>query len=529
MPTSLLEEKEEKIDHDTTVTNDKDKEPTQSSKVSADLHIKEAAEVQDVQEMQEDILSAEQKTHLVNTSTMSATQPLLWFYGIKDFRPFKLGKHPFFDVSPRLQLQTKMVDYVLLIPPESSTHYKLDLPTGLIYKSHSYCAIEDVWRRQLALDGSPPYAQGFIPRTLDSQGGPLKIYVFGRLREMEPDEQKSLPLLSAKVIGGLIEQYCEYLPCMGGQGWSSRTVLIGVSPDDPDLKDVQTLLDLKMRMNWDSLLGYMENLQGHVVDGERFYPTYRIVNEMSAKDALKIGLSEKNVLSKNEWKGIQKGCLSLYEWMWNHLGNEPLILERSVVALKDLEYWKKNKMNIPLEDRLSIMDQFRSDYLEEFFKFVQDYLPEAKKCVKYVYYGDAKKNDQKFWLMTFLVGAIHNLDNNFLFDCTTGRWIRTYSKMDHEALLKNFYSCSYDKIQNMFTQLPFIVEEHKHHKVSFMNFVEYDMGMEGTHQPIYNWIKKDPDELNCLDRTFLLQNKTFGISPPFPTDVIWQGFKIFKE
>jgi len=468
----------------------------------------------------------------------------VWFNGPERFhyknRNYDIETHAFFDLAPFESNERKELSYVLLTPKQSDFGYDIDLKSGQFFKKYQYCPQDDVWKTYQQKIEKPPYAEGFIPRLMDQFGRPMRVYVFGEKPYFVEEKKDVAYSQRARIVGGVVQQYCHSYPCAGREKWLSTMVMIGVVPFDPSMKDVASLDDLKKKVDWNEVKAFMENGYGRKLGPPRDEPVYRIISEVNSESAWKFGFEKGHLFTMPEMNTIRSSCYKLYDSIWIGAQRARTVTEQSI--LKKEDFVKRAKEIEELRNEFTrmtvIQDSYRSgeeekfdliDKVEkkemkfgDFFKTVYfEYGSRLKTCFEYVRPANITISPERHWFFTYLESFI-NLDQlGSFYMCSRKAWVenpiinngkRTYNK----KMLKNCTGSELDlSFDSSITYLTGLKRSNREH----YRYIEDDIGIGGSHQKIQAWVYHDGKSLSCDD-------KFKKASEPllFPDDIRWNPF-----
>ena len=437
--------------------------------------------------------------------------------------------HPFFDLLPAVNFKNKHINYILIDPKGTQYIYDFDLLSGKRFLVHPLCPQEDVWKGYEGEIYKPNYKRGIIPRTLDQIGKPQEIIVFGKepkkkkldvsliAKQKVLIERETSPFLRARVIGGVIEQYCDKYPCNKRRKWLSRMILIGVEPEDKQLKDVYSLRELKEKIYWRGIKAHIENLKGkNVTDSQNDLPAYRIIGDISAGKALSYALKKGHIFSGIELMSLRSTCHSLYDYIWDM--NQ--ILRTS----------KKNKDKIKkMREKISKFNIGASEeiytYFSDFFKFFsKNYQSKYLTCTKYVRATNINYNYDKHWYFSFLQAFVLLKELDYVYHCKSQAWIKNPFNAARGMNDYDFYDllddCSQAQLDKAFEQAVVKLTTMGHHKEDTYRYITYDHGIGATHEKLYSWVPYSGKRLNCE-----IKKHDGNQLSSFPADIRWEPYK----
>ena len=420
--------------------------------------------------------------------------------------------HHFFDVNPELSKNDIYVNAVVIVPEGSNHAYQLDVPSGQRFYSHSYCSQSDVWSQYSGPIKKPTFSIGVIPRLLDQLGEPQKVIIFGG--------EKTYPKLTdfhqhrIKLIGAAIEQECSEGNCLGRNNWISRMVFVAVNVENKKFENITEMVGLGKIIDWTQTKAVLENLDGRNGGAGTTYPSIRIGNTIKLEEAMEYYRKRSVYLSVKESQKIQKGCHSLYEKLWEEVGEEKSedrpakTIEELNAKVKLITELKKKRMPVGFAARLK--------------SFSDSYFAEFTTCQKFVYSGNVNLNSEKFWFLSSIGMFFRLHKDGYFFDCKRQSW----QKNNLDGMGKPVYDiktgmveCKDKDYDYAMQYLPSFLTGLKNGEHSFYKFVDYDMHTFGTHQKLYSWVKVKSKVYDCSRDPNIEIKKELKV---FPEDVSWK-------
>lgn len=411
--------------------------------------------------------------------------------------------HPFFDEIPGKDFDKKILNAILVTPQNSKHLYNLDLASGQILKSFSFCSQEDLLRQYSEKIKGPKFSLGLVPRILDQTASPQKIVVFGKV----PEEMKPGMLAIVSVVGGVIELECKTWPCSRAQGWKPRVVLLAKFLDDEEFKEVKNIAGLKELIDWDYFKSFMENGQG--VHSGLVVPKvgYQIKNELSAEEALNMVFRDGHVFSSLELFSMRSTCHKIYDYLYDSVSKD--------------------------SNRQKRMEKFNKNAPESIYKSFKDFLPYFLKnygdryftCNKYVRPSNPFDNPQRHWFFSSFSAFMNLRGLNFFYSCDNKSWGHNPYNFEKMEFVNNFEAeiakCNSSQINFAFSTAPNKLEMLVRQNIISFKYLTYDSSPGGSHQKIYGWVPfnglgpycKDPKEKETYLRDFQTSH--------FPADVRW--------
>ncbi len=436
--------------------------------------------------------------------------------------------HPFYDLAPFAHPKELSVNFYVLTPVDSPYAYGLDLVSGQTYKTYTYCDQKDVWGKYGSTIRRPPYTQGIIPRLLDSWGGPQEILIFGR-----EDFYKTMPTFPvrshrARIVGGVIDQYCKKLPCTSRNVWDSHLVLVGVDPNDSKFDEVKDLEALKEKVDWPLVEAFIQNGRGRKVGKDLGQPAYRLAGEVNAEKAFRYAMKNGHYFEFEELKSLRQNCHKLYDYLW-----EAALLVRKNLAEKQKNeklstFVKKfQSTNVINEDREEETKQEKKTqtFSKFFTEFYKSYGERFYTCSKLVNYGNINNDQARHWFITYME-IYYRLERlGYFYSCEKKAWMDNPRKADNtwtydpgvergrckDAAL----DVAFDSAITKLTVLKQGNEEH-------YRYIDYDNGEGGSHAKLHTWINVTGKEMQCTSKQET--NIADEQAKVFPDDITWVDF-----
>ncbi|HAZ14292.1 MAG: hypothetical protein A2X86_18880 [Bdellovibrionales bacterium GWA2_49_15] len=436
--------------------------------------------------------------------------------------------HPFYDLAPFAHPKELSLNFYVLTPVDSPHAYSLDLVSGQSYKTHSYCDQNDVWGKYGRKVNRPPYTTGIIPRLLDSWGQPQEIIIFGR-----EDFYKTLPSAPvrshrARVVGGVIDQYCKKIPCSGRNLWDSHVLLVGVDPNDPKYDEVKNLEDLKDLIDWPYVAAFIQNGRGRKVGRDLGVPAYRIAGEVQAEKAFRYVIKNGHYFEFDELKSLRQNCHKLYDYLW-----DTSLLVRKNIA----EQGKQDKLSnyvktfkktnvISQEEEVETKVEKKTQSFSKFFAdFYKTYGDRFYTCSKLVNYSNINNDQARHWFITYMQ-IYYKLERlGYFYSCAKKAWMDNPRKADGTWTfdpLEERGSCKDEALDVAFdsaiTKLTVLKQGNEEH----FRYIDYDNGDGGTHLKLHSWVNVSGKGLQCTSRSEarLAEDK----NKVFPDEVTWVDF-----
>ena len=419
--------------------------------------------------------------------------------------------HMLFDTTPEFNEKARTVNVVIATPKNSEHAYKVDVPSGQLYYSHSFCKQKDVWSQYTGTISKPSFSTAYIPRVLDQLGEPQKIIVFSNRKNY--GETHATNYYKVKIMGAYVEQVCPEGNCLGKNNWSSRLVFVGVDNEDASLTNFKYAEDFKKVINWEETKAQVENLEGRNFIGDNTYPYIRAGQLIDFMDAFDYFKKRSIFLTDKELHKIQKGCQVLYDGLWNEVGvmqpeDKPAKTKEELNAkIKLIEGLKKKKQPVGFSGRLAA--------------FTLRYYNEITTCEKFVYHGNLNKDREKFWFLSYM-GLFYRLHREgYYFGCEQKTWLRNVADRDGKPVYnikRDISKCTNRDIDMAMEYLPNFMNGLKGEK-DYYKFIDYDNHTFGTHNKLYTWVKMRSRKLDCSNDP---NEKIKKESKIFPEDTAWK-------
>lgn len=467
----------------------------------------------------------------------------VWFQAPKKFvqteRDGTAPLHSFFDLVPEPVQERREVNFVMTTPVGGHGSYNIDLISGKLYLKNRHCRESDVWGRRRQVPTTPPASFGFIPRLLDQTGEPQQVAVFGRSRYFHPFRREGDQVQRIRIVGGGIHQYCAEFPCEVNQRWLSRLVLIGVNPNDPELSSVQTLDQLKQRVNWDQFTAFMENGFGRNLSGTNERPAYRFTSEINGARAFEHAFDRGHLFEFSELTMMRRSCHALYDFFWDsselvrknmreRFSGENRALEE-LAELERLrrqtpEYLFSNVRSGEREERSAppsrVPELALRNHSVFLNHFLENYGREFRACSRFVRNSSVKDNPRRHWYFAYIQLYLSLEDLGYVYVCSRRAWSQNFTRADGSKTYDPFreranclpsqFDQAFDSAVTMMTGIRRSLRGH-------WRYIEYDTQTGGSHQPLFAWVYDNGKRRSCEDvgeREFLTM----------PSDVRWDFF-----
>lgn len=403
--------------------------------------------------------------------------------------------HPFFDVDPTFKKEARSLNFFVTTPEDSAYKYNFDIYSGRLYKEHDYCLVEDIWDLHKGDLDKPNFTQGIVPRIYDQNGNPQKIIIFGNKNIIEKFKYDPTNYDTAKIIGSIIIESCQSYPCDTKSKWKASQVLVAVNSRDQDQLNLNSLDELKPKVDWSYARSVLVNQEGVHQIGRRYYPAFRISRELNPEETIKYFEQNSTQAKISELLKWREECFKLYDSIWDK--TEKIRVEKSGQQEKFLKF-------------------FRDFYSKEYNQFYS--------CQKLVRPANINEDPRRMWFFVYLQ-AFANLEKaNYFYSCSQKSW--SYNpKIDEGHYFNNqtkeLERCRPRDFEKMFDQAINGLALLKNQSNKNYRFIEYDTQHGGSHQKIYSWIAEEGKVHACKNKSSQTKEQ-FDL---FPQDVQWLGFK----
>ena len=424
--------------------------------------------------------------------------PAVWFKGSKQKKfvdgEIKTVSHLFFDMNPDINLDTRELNSVILVEEDSDHHYELDLNSGRRVYTHSYCSENDVWKELSFSMKNPPFHYGFIPRLLNKQKRPQKVIIFGDKKYLTNSKGRIRDeAVRVRIVGGVIQQFCNSYPCDKLQTWEDTVILVAVAIDDPEFKKVNTILKLQKIVDWSSIKAFLENGRGRsVIAKNTYYPAYRVYGSSAPVRALKYVLESGHLFSIEEMNRLWRTCDAIYEKV---IGLKKLVKEKNI------------------------------SFSKAFLEFYDQYWRSFNTCKKYVRSPDIKNSFKDHWFYEYLYAFTLAGELGYVYRCNFRAWEPNQINYKGEYLLKQkdlMRNCDEDELNDAFPKAVNLLSSLSKTGRRFFRYIEYDQGIEKYNEKIYNWVEDSGKRQLCSEINEDINSKAISI---FPKDVEWIPIK----
>jgi hypothetical protein len=382
---------------------------------------------------------------------------------------------------------------------------------------------------------------------LDQSGRPQSIIVFGKGKYLHQQESAYAYSQRAKIVGGMVVQYCKYYPCNHKKSWTSRLILVGVNPNDPKFENTSDIEKLRKQVDWNYVRAFLENYRGRTVLANKEYPAYRIVGEVSPIKAGRYAFQKGYLFDINKMNLMRKQCYKLYDYIWSNMEEirkykQSQEKKKNAVAESNKSMFYKNKFgsNVIADDinQIQKMDdnksldhhiEFNGDFSAFFLHLMNNYQGPLRTCLEYVQASSINSNKRRHWTFAFLENFINlnNLDQSYR--CLNKVWIDNPTLVSGKKQYQDDYRyCTIDALNRGMERGINRMSVMKKRGINHYQYIQYDNGSGGTHEKIYSWVKGSGKDLSCrvdekkdknIDEDRVILSKDI-----FPLDVSWEFF-----
>ncbi len=465
--------------------------------------------------------------------------------------------HPFFDLAPFGSTKDNSINFFVTTPIDSKHYYDIDLLSGMLYRKHSYCEQVDIWEKYESDIHRPKFSIGVVPRLLDQLGNPQKIIVFGKKNYFHKFKHSPTYSQRAKVIGGVIHQYCQNHPCKTRDNWLSTLVLIGVNSEDPRFSKIKNLSQLKKKVSWSYFKAFMENGFGRTKNGPFEAPAYRMVGEVPGKEALRFAITKGHLFKFEEMRRLRNSCQKLYDYMWEgskvvrQLAKEKSKIEKKKKKKSDYlfviesKYKDKKDVSVNRFENQSFLKntqakelmEFKgnkkkySDFSKFFFDFYGKYSKRYKTCLKFVKPSNLSENPDRHWFFAFVNGYMKLEEIDYIYRCNMRGWVENSRLSSGKRVfdLSANRKCSAYSLDFSFDQVVTVNTGLKRASRPYHRYLEYDYGVGGSHRKIQSWIHENGKKISCSNDEDVEAREKWKRKNPdtiFPRDLQWKRFTV---
>jgi len=415
-------------------------------------------------------------------------------------------KHPFYDGDFQSKKNDRDVFYfVPLYEKESTVAYDLDMLSGKMYQAQVFCPLDDLSQRVSNSLTKPNFTLGLIPRSYNELNKPMQVMVFSGYKKSHQLSKRPEQYFKTRIIGSLIINYCEKIPCRNHQ--KKFQVLVGVDPLSEEFFNVESIADLYQLTDFDYAKSFLINHMGLHRVGSRWTLAYNVDTEMTYEDAQVYLL--KNARHFNWDKTIQKReqCFSLYD-----------------------NFWKEFQQYQAREGGLELFQK----YFLEHQKSQGDLFSE---CLKTVRAANINENPERHWTFELIKAFYLLSESGFYFHCGDKAWVYNPKNSEGQFLIDQWSQLNKCKAEVFITSFDRTINgiALMANQNSFTyRYIEYDSKSAGSYQKIYSWILEDSKRSACSTSSRQNERKWEKgestresiLDEVFPSDV---HFPIFKK
>jgi hypothetical protein len=413
--------------------------------------------------------------------------------------------HPYFDEIPGTDYDKKILNAVLLTPKDSEHFYTLDLPSGQIIKSFSFCPMKDLLGNVPGTINSPKFSLGLIPRILDPTASPQQVVIFGDV----PKDLRPGMVAPITVIGGVYELECSLWPCDKSNGWEKKVILLASFLGDENFTEVRDIERLKERIDWPYFKSFMENSQG--VHSGLASPKlgYQIKGQLSGEEALNLVFKDGHIFSSLELFTMRSSCHKIYDYLYDSINKN-----KDAQTLKRIANFNKNAPENIYKSFKNFLPYFIKNYGDRYFT-----------CNKYVRPSNPFDSAKRHWFFSGFSAFMNLRGLNYFFSCPEASWGRNPFSFENKGLIYDFESeiskCSINQINSAFVDAPNKLESLVKQNVLSYRYLTFDGLSGGTHHKVYGWVPFEGLSPYCKDpKDREVYMKDFQTSF-FPLDIRW--------
>lgn len=451
-----------------------------------------------------------------------------WFKTIKKFQlQSKAGDpqtHMFYDVLPRFEKNKNTLNFIVTTPEGAQYGNDIDLASGQLFVSRKFCKMKDSYKKTVKDIYRPPFSIGVVPRILDQLNTPQKIIVFGD-KEYYQEFYKT-NYFEARIIGAYVEQVCPIGSCLVAEDWLSRLVLIGIKPDSDKFSDVKNINQLVKKVDWESIVAFIENGQGTNLLAKNTFPGYRMGALIDASQALYFLGENAIILGNDMLNKTRKSCYKLYEYLYRYLNLEQDKFKEEKDKVRKNKLYVGDEQALESEAKRFAQVEKKIDFHQRFIRTFMKYNEEYKTCLKYIYTSNINANHERHWFFSFY-NAYHLLhDLGYYYDCSRDNWVTNpYVKKGVRAISveNQFRECTAEDIDKSMQQALMFLENLKNKRRNSYRYVDYDNYPFGTHNKIYSWVKFENKYSACTEdkNNLYFRDKLKS----FPKEIRWKKRK----
>ena len=400
--------------------------------------------------------------------------------------------HPFFDIAPGINVEHRLINMFTTIPEDSFFKYNFDLYSGMLYKDHDYCPTSDIWKNYSGDLIQPNFIQGIVPRVYDERQLPQKIILFSDKNQKENFKLLPTTYNTVRIIGSIVIDVCDKYPCDLPSKWSPSQILVAVDPFSIAYSNVQTLSEVKKKVNWKYVESILVNQDGVHQLGSHYFPANRLSREFNLDETYSYFKKNSKQVNMEDLESFRGKCFKLYD-----------------------EIWEKSES----------IRQGKTKQQQAFFNYFKEFYEKSSgqfyQCQKLFRPASINDNDKRLWFFTFLQAFTNLEKNGFYYNCSNNAW-NYNSQIDEGHYLidqnKELTKCHAGKFEKAFDLSINALALMKNQVDKGYRFIEYDTQHGGSHQKIYGWIEDKKKVYICNN------SNNDNLIDFFPQDVVWSGF-----
>ena len=396
----------------------------------------------------------------------------------------EIQPHFFYDPRPGFSERNPLINYIPLVVPGDKRAFAIDVLSGQRYFSHLLCSQNDVWQERGTISAEAQYVRGVVPRTFDQINEPLQIIVLGARNV----DHLSTRFYQARVVSAYVEQVCPVGKCVVPSDWLNRMVLVAVDEKRTDLTALTDLEKFQDKVDWKEIRGQLENHSGRNKSSEEEYPAVRVGQLLPLTEALSYLNSRSIRLTNVELVKLYRSCLTVYEKLWQEVGQETM-LDRKAKTSQEIKEYQKIVETLRKQKK----PVFFNERLGAFFK---NYGAEMATCSRLVYPGNATADPERYHFISW-IGLFTRLHKEgWEFDCRRGHW--NYENIGARAM-KNLqsFNCSNKIIDQAIDEVPLLLKGIRAARGEHWRYVGWDEEAQGAHSKIFGWVKVPDRHFAC--------------------------------
>lgn len=401
--------------------------------------------------------------------------------------------HLFFDAVADYRMKKSEVNFVVTTPSQSEFRFLLDPVSGQTFMKEPFCEGNDLTKLEGGKFFLPNYHEGFVPQMLDQKLAPQRMIILGADELVQTYYKEAF--FRAKIIGGILLNKCLSVQnCLNNFIEKSELVLVGVSKDDPKLKNYESVDELSKVFDWKRALATFLNTEGVFFYKDSHLPTVKSYQMIDADNANKL-LKKNNKLFDGKIAGkLKNTCHTIHNEIETIMA-EPNRQKR-VANLKN--YLPKKTKYYSLCSRLvQAVDPRKDHQLHDFYNILD---------------------------IPYLLATTKNY-----FNCQKKQWQlpsgqEKYSSVN--ALRRSMMECSSNEFWEMFQMALPYSGMLKNQGYVYWRYIGYDDVSGGSHGRIDSWVSEPGTVIHCNKELMKDLNKRKAIYPKkTPRDF----FNIYKK